>query len=272
MAIIKCPNCGREISDKAHQCVHCGETFTKVNYQREFRCSECGTVLTEADTICFNCGCPVDNVEHQQVDVTKEKKTSKLKGVIAVIVAFALIGGLGGIFLKSYSDAYQREKEKKIYNEYIDNLIQVQEAMLAGGSDSESLCNLTYRVWGNAIYEDRDEETDKYTRPDGYFVSDFNIALENLYADENTQTTVSRIEENKCSVKKIMKELQTVPEGLEDCFDSVMSLNEVYNKLTNMAVNPTGSYQKFGDTINDVVPAFTSAFDKLDTQIPEKKE
>ena len=122
--------------------------------------------------------------------------------------------------------------------------------MLAGGSDSESLCNLTYRVWGNAIYEDRDEETDKYTRPDGYFVSDFNIALENLYADENTQTTVSRIEENKCSVKKIMKELRTVPEGLEDCFDSVMSLNEVYNKLTNMAVNPTGSYQKFGDTIN----------------------
>ena len=69
-----------------------------------------------------------------------------------------------------------------------------------------------------------------------------------------------------------MKELQTVPEGLEDCFDSVMSLNEVYNKLTNMAVNPTGSYQKFGDRINDVVPAFTSAFDKLDTQIPEKKE
>ena len=57
--------------------------------------------------------------------------------------------------------------------------------MLSGASDAESSANLIKQVWYNSIYEKQDDETDKYTKPDGYFVSDFNDALGNLYSDES---------------------------------------------------------------------------------------
>ena len=43
--------------------------------------------------------------------------------------------------------------------------------------DAESSANLIKQVWYNAIYEKRDDKTDKYTRPKGYFVSDFNYTF-----------------------------------------------------------------------------------------------
>ena len=57
MALIKCPECGREISDKAKACIHCGyplaeyiittpsETQTKINVDATiWRCPICGYV------------------------------------------------------------------------------------------------------------------------------------------------------------------------------------------------------------------------------------
>ena len=142
--------------------------------------------------------------------------------------------------------------------------------MISGGSDAESLCNLTLQVWGNAIYENSDEETDKYTRPNGYFVSDFNTALENLYADSDTQDTISYIQSNQASVKEVIKKLQNPPEGLNKCYDTVTVLYEAYKTLTDLAINPTGSYNSVSTDENDTVSDFLSAYDKLDNQIPEK--
>ena len=85
--------------------------------------------------------------------------------------------------------------EEESYNEYIDNLRKVQILMLSGGSDAESLCNLTLRVWGNAISKDFDNETDKYTKDKYGSWNDFNTALSNLYADYSTTKKVS-IKEN----------------------------------------------------------------------------
>ena len=58
--------------------------------------------------------------------------------------------------------------------------------MLTGASDAESSANLIKQVWYNAIYEKRDDKTDKYTRPKGYFVSDLYdayISLTNCATD-----------------------------------------------------------------------------------------
>lgn len=35
MALIKCPECGKEISDKAEQCIHCGYPISKIREQEE---------------------------------------------------------------------------------------------------------------------------------------------------------------------------------------------------------------------------------------------
>lgn len=49
MALIKCPECGKEISSSVTQCIHCGCTITA--------CPDCGAVCTGERETCPNCGC-----------------------------------------------------------------------------------------------------------------------------------------------------------------------------------------------------------------------
>lgn len=277
MAMIQCPECGQEISDKAKKCIHCGKVFVEEkSVNEEIKCSECGTILAETDEICPNCGCPVEkkikeeDIKPQQVEVASIKMAVKTKKIIVGIIIAIVICVGGGIGYKIYSDNKAEQIYRESYNEYIDNLGQVQILMLSGGSDAESLCNLTLRVWGNAIYENKDNETDKYTKPKGYFVSDFNEALVNLYADSETKDTIDDIENNQVSVKELIKKLQNPPEGLDKCYDTVSDLYEAYKMLTDLAINPSGNYSGFSTKKSDAVSDFMSAYEKLDNQIPEK--
>ncbi|MBO7592039.1 MAG: zinc ribbon domain-containing protein [Bacteroidaceae bacterium] len=56
MALIKCNECGHEVSDKASVCPNCGCPIEK-----KLTCEECGNQLSANDTTCPNCGCPVPN-------------------------------------------------------------------------------------------------------------------------------------------------------------------------------------------------------------------
>lgn len=278
MAMINCPECGQEISDKAKLCIHCGKVFVEEEIiKEEIKCDECGAILTETDEVCPNCGCPVEKkateneTKPQQVEVASIKMAKKTKRVILGVIIALIICVAGGVGYKIYSDNKAEQEYQKRYNEYIDNLEMAQILMITGGSDAESLCNLTLRVWANAIYEDYDDETDKYTRGK-YGWNDFNTALANLYADSSTTTKVSNIESNQTSVKDLIKKLQNTPEGLDKCYETVSDLYEAYKKLTDLAINPSGSYKDFAENKSDAVEDFMASYEKLDIQIPEKIE
>lgn len=280
MAMIQCPECGQMISDKATKCIHCGKVFVEETepVKEEIRCAECGAILAETDEICPNCGCPIEKkkteneVKPQQVEIASIKMKTKTKKMIIGIVIAVLVCVVGGIGYKVYSDKKAEQEYQTTYNEYIDNLKKAQVLMLSGGADAESLCNLTLRVWGNSIFEERDDETDKYTRPNGYFVDDFNEALANLYVDSSTTTTISNIQDNESSVRDLTKKLQNPPKGLDKCYDAFSDLYVAYKTLTDLAVNPSGNYSGFSENKSDAVSDFMSAYEKLDNQIPEKME
>ena len=56
MTLIKCKECGKEVSDKAEKCPNCGCQVIRPFKQY---CSECGNGIKENETICSHCGCPV---------------------------------------------------------------------------------------------------------------------------------------------------------------------------------------------------------------------
>jgi hypothetical protein len=56
MALIKCNECGNEISDKSTHCIHCGCPIEKKVF-----CGECGHEALSSHNICSNCGCPLNN-------------------------------------------------------------------------------------------------------------------------------------------------------------------------------------------------------------------
>ena len=123
--------------------------------------------------------------------------------------------------------------------------------MLYGASDAESAGNLIKKVWHNAIYEERDTETDKYTKPKGYFSGDFNDALALLFSDTSFSVKIQDIKINQASVKNMMKDLQNPPDEYESAYDSLKDLYDAYLDLTNLAINPTGSLQSFSNSFND---------------------
>lgn len=181
--------------------------------------------------------------------------------VLGIVILIVVCGVIGFVLVSKNNKA-----------SYIEKLETTRLEMLDGGSDAESLCNLTSRVWYNAIYEEYDEETDKYTRTDygiaDYFV-DFNEAIENLYSDEEIINEVSSIQDNQKNVKALIKDLQNPPQDLENCYDTILNMYDYYKNLTDLAISPTGSLEDYSDSKNDAVDGFMTEFEKLDNIMPE---
>ncbi len=70
MALIQCPECGQNISDKAKTCVHCGVGVGI--------CSECGSAYIEGVEICPSCGYAFGKAEEEKV--VEKKMVKKEQG------------------------------------------------------------------------------------------------------------------------------------------------------------------------------------------------
>lgn len=94
MALIKCEECGKEISDKARNCVNCGcpiflnskvEKQEKNNSNTESSlvpCLSCGAEIAKNTKVCPLCGHKFDSVQ-QISNIVGEKGKKALKGVTA---------------------------------------------------------------------------------------------------------------------------------------------------------------------------------------------
>ena len=255
MAMIVCPHCGEQVSDKAKKCVHCGTVLIQ---EEKKRCAECGAELEEGTTECPNCGCPVEEInasdtqeKPQKVEVTGVKVTKRVKVIVGILVALLLVGGATIFGVNQYQKKKAAEEYEQRVESYAANLELATYSMLTGASDAETCVNLIKQVWYNAIYEKRDDTTDKYTRPKGYFVSDFNDALGNLFSDTSFQSKISSIEENQKTVNSLMKELKNPPEEYKDAYEAISELYDAYISLTNLATDPSGSLQTFSTNFNN---------------------
>lgn len=238
MALIKCPECEKEISDKVKSCPNCG-------YPIEMDDNE--TQKVELSSV--------------NIKLDKDKKSKITRGIALITVILLLCAG-GYFFIKS-----QNKKSKT--EEYKNNVIILKAAMISSGTEAEELLNLISKVWVNSIYEDEDAETNKYTKPDGYFVSNFNTALKNLFADNTTVQTVESIKDGQENVSEIMKKLNNPPEEYKSIYDTVMDMYTAYQSITDLAVNPQGNIQSFNDNKRERIDKFMELYKKIEAQLPE---
>lgn len=275
MAMTTCPNCGEQISDKAKKCVHCGTVLVP---EEKKCCPDCGAELEEGMDTCPKCGCPIENIIEtektpQQVEVTGVKITKKSKKIIviatiAVIVA-VIIAAIGVQTHKKNVVAKAAAEAQKQSEEYGTNLNMAAYSMLSGASDAETCGNLIKQVWYNAIYEKSDSKTDKYTKPKGYYVSDFNDALQNLFSDSSFSSQIADINDNKDTVNSLMKKLKNPPEEYKDAYESLSKLYDAYISLTNLATDPTGSLQTYSQNFNDADNETLNCYNALKIYLEE---
>ena len=77
MALIKCPECGKEVSDKAKTCVNCGISLNNII------CPECGNLM-EGNT-CQNCG--YQSISESNDGSNTSNNNSALVGMILGLVS-----------------------------------------------------------------------------------------------------------------------------------------------------------------------------------------
>lgn len=284
MALIKCPECGKEISDKAIVCPQCGKTVACVDPAPEEAkpviCEECGAEIPEGAAACPNCGNPVSSdaetpretpqkVEVTAVNLPKIEKNTKKRIIITVaVIVLAIVALLVGKNIKDKQTAERLAAEAaKRSQEYASTLETASYTMLLGAGSAERACNLIKSVWYNAIFEERDSETDPYTRPYGYFVSDFNDALSNLFSDSSFSSLISTIETNQESTASLMKELRNPPEEYAEAYEAAKELYAAYKDLTNLATNPTGNLKTFSDNFASADTEAVNCYEALQMYI-----
>jgi len=234
MALINCPKCGQAISDKATKCPKCGYSLQKEE------------VIDIA-------------AEPQKEETLKSSGNKKIKrvvvfGIISVLIIAAIVGIIG---------VTKVVNEKKKAEEYMSNLSLASITMLSGASDAERAGGLIHDVWYNSIYEKSSTRTDKYTKPNGSFVSDFNKALANLFSDKSFISDIESIEKNQETVASIMKKLINPSEEHKEAYSALKDLYEVYTDLCECAVNPTGSLNSYTADFNEADSGFAKCYKAL---------
>lgn len=104
MAIIQCPECGQDISDKAKKCIHCGRILIEDVQPKRF-CAECGKEIPIDSQECPFCGCPVEQEPNENPVVTqianKAQKNKKPLIIGVVVLAVAVLIGLVASLMRS---------------------------------------------------------------------------------------------------------------------------------------------------------------------------
>ena len=153
MAIMECPNCGEQVSDKAKKCVHCGAVLIP---EEKRYCQECGAELDAEADVCPKCGCPVEDAKEnetapQQVEVTGVKIAKKSKKIIAIVAVVILIVTLIAVAVVQGQKKKEAEEAAKRIEEYSANLELVTYSMLSGAGDAETCGNLIKKVWYGSV-------------------------------------------------------------------------------------------------------------------------
>lgn len=270
MSMIVCPGCGKEVSDKANVCPRCDCILKPEDIVTSVKCEECETEYDSNLEICPNCGCPnakkESEEEPQKVEVTKvainKKKVFLVIGIIVAIVALTI----GAVLNKQKMDEKELQKKEKAYYTKLET-VTIQ--MLSGCVKAESTAGLIHDVWRNAIYEESDVTTDKYTQPNGWFVDDFNDALAELYKDSSFNSDVEAIEDNQDSVQKNMKGLRNPPNKYKEAYNELKEFYDCYIEFTNLAVNPSGSLTSYTSDYNDLDAEVMSKYKKMKMYLEE---
>lgn len=155
------------------------------------------------------------------------------------------------------------------YNDCVDQYENLMTVMLSGAADSESVCNDVRKVWYSAIYYDRASEWDSDLSK--YYSKDFNTSLEYYFADSSTVLAVDQIEANQARVASLMADVKSPEQDFEPAYETLLDLYSSYQKLTRLAVSPSGNFSTYSSNFSQADDEFLGLYEKLEMQIPAKK-
>ena len=236
MALINCPNCNKEISDKAKFCVGCGyQLINDIDTVKTMNCPECGVVTDGMTDACSNCGYPLNLFELKDNEKSKNKSIFKKKWFWVSIICFVLLISIV-LFISNNA---------RTENYNIEICTAVDEIM-AVSAETENVGNQICSVWNNAIFDKDNENTAKYTSG----TKDFNEALSNLFADEEFIGKITAIRDKQSEIDIYLGKLKNPPEKFEDAYDEFKELYYAYSDYVDFVILCNGSYNTYTEELS----------------------
>lgn len=251
MALINCPECSKEISDKVTSCPHCGYPLVDDSAQK---------------------------VELSSIKLKLDRRKKKIiLGTIGglLLLTIAVLGINSSIKEQKRQEAIaeqarieQQEQARK--EKYIEDIRALMTTLLTDGIEAEDYLGLVDRVWYNTIYKKSDEETDEYTKKDGVWNEDFNDSLSKVYAIKFFE--ISSLDSSVETTGEELKKLNNPPEEYKDIHENLLSLYVSYESYINFAKDPSGSLMTFRESANSKADKFLEDYNKLKAIMPEVEE
>lgn len=188
MAIIKCPECGHPVSDKASTCPTCGVEIVG----KTITCANCGTTYFKDQALCPNCHCPnplnaatsplpsiqtatlsqesnstQSTSEHESS--TSEKKNNRFIWIISFVIALIICGTLYYFY---HSASQQQEEEAYEYamksndpdvlQSYLETYKDADQAHIDSIMSHLNMLKTLDTEWTNAIVSGSKEAIEAY--------------------------------------------------------------------------------------------------------------
>lgn len=270
MALINCPECGKEISDRVKVCPHCGYPFMEEQSE-------------------------VSKVELSGVNLIKDD-TPERKAKRKKIILYSLIGAVIVIVLSLVGAKVSKTLEKKkIYNdgvllieekryleakELFNNISDYKDASeQAINADIQAeieyatkfsetaaqiklqtlliqvRCYLISEEWRNAIDSKRDK--------------DFNEEIQKLLRKWEDSGSTQEMKDLKNEIDSQMKNLKNPVGGYEDPYEFVLEMYGIYIQLYEQSISPSGSLLTYNKDINLKSSEFEKVYNQITVILPE---
>jgi len=233
MAMIKCPECGHEISDQAPYCPSCGVAIK----DKLTKCPACGQVYFKDQPACPKCGHPTNGqTENAGINTpatvtenttTPTKRNNLLVAAVAVFAAL-LIGGICYFFYHQSSverenQAYEyalSSTDVQVVQNYLDTYMdEASEEHIQNMEKHLSELKQSDEEWTNALVSGSKSALEQYLEqhPDGEHVDEAQTFIKTL----NSKSL--QPEERQMVVSIFNTYLQSLNNRDEDALTSVVS-------------------------------------------------
>lgn len=232
MALIKCPECEKDISDSAKKCPNCGYKIKKA----------------------------------------KNKRFILLICVVFVIIITCAIGISIKISIDNKNAIAQEQKNIKDSEEkYNDLIIEVGGETYIYGIVAELFCNDISQVWYNSIFKKSDYKYNQYTQTKYGGYNDFNTSISN-YKTKNAESFSKLKEKQNELESNMKKLKDVPSNKFQSVYDEMIDFYGIFSKLVDMAVSPSGTYQDYIQKYNSYATDFESSYNKIKVLKPEIAE
>ena len=166
MALIKCPECGNEISDQAEQCIKCGYPIKKIHNQQHQNTEDETTIINRIKEIYYS-------------NRPKGEKLDLLNKMVLQNPRWDLYCWMGKILAADNNDCSLEDAKQAI--EYCKKALTFDtvDSSIVHYITGKALCNMAniekkFEIWEEAIYNLEKSQT-----------TESNLALGNLYDPAN---------------------------------------------------------------------------------------